>query len=151
MQEVFGTVVAILISVYLMFIAPLNFMVKENEKMEQMYILNEITMFTEQVRNTGEISDEMYLNLNEKISGLNGVYDVEIIHYQNEKSEDSEEILYFEKQEYLEQIKKYLSENKVYYLDKNEFIKIIVSTEEKVVAVYGGSIKNDGGDISEGD
>ena len=57
MGEAYGTVAAIFLSAYLMFIMPLNNMIYESEKLEQMYVLNEITYFVESVRNTGCISD----------------------------------------------------------------------------------------------
>ena len=63
MGEAYGTVAAIMLSVYMMFILPLNNMLYENEKLEQMYIVNEITYFVEQARNTGSIDKSMYFSL----------------------------------------------------------------------------------------
>lgn len=143
MGEAYGTVAAIFLGVYIMFIMPLNNMIYENEKLEQMYIVNEITYFAERVRNTGCISEDMYFQLTDKISSLNNVYDIEITHYKNIYNEDKSRILYFEKAEYLQNIKEVLCKSGVYCFNKNEYIKVTVMQGDNVVACYGGSIKSE--------
>lgn len=143
MGEAYGTVAAIMLSVYMMFILPLNNMLYENEKLEQMYIVNEITYFTEQVRNTGCIDENMYLSLERKITGLNNRYNIMITHYKSIYNEDKSEIIYFGEESYLCNIKEVLKEGNTYYMKKNEYIKVSVSDDDGMVACYGGSIKNE--------
>ncbi len=144
MGETYGTVVAIMLSAYLMFIMPLNNMIYENRKLEQIYVVNEITYFVESIRNTGTISEQMYLELIDKISSLNEVYDIRITHYKNIYNEDKSEVLYFEEACYLEDIKEELEINKKYCFGKNEYVKITVMNDETMIACYGGSIKTEG-------
>lgn len=143
MGEAYGTVVAIMLSVYMMFILPLNNMLYENEKLEQMYIVNEITYFVEQVRNTGCIDENMYLSLERNITGLNNRYNIMITHYNSIYNEDESEIIYFGEENYLWNIKEVLEETGIYRMSKNEYIKVSVSDGESMVACYGGSIKNE--------
>lgn len=143
MGEAYGTIVAIMISVYMMFIMPLNNMIYENEKLEQMYIVNEITYFVENVRNTGNISEDMYIGLTDKLVSMNSLYNIGITHYKNIYNEDGSEILYFEEEKYLYDIEDELQQNGIYYLKKNEYIKITVTKGDNMVACYGGSIKNE--------
>ena len=70
-----------MLSAYMMFILPLNGMIYENEKLEQMYIANEITYFVEQVRNTGCIDEDMYMALEKRISAMNNSYNIMITHF----------------------------------------------------------------------
>lgn len=143
MGEAYGTVVAIMLSVYMMFILPLNNMLYENDKLEQMYIVNEITYFVEQVRNTGCIDENMYLSLERNITGLNNRYNIMITHYKSIYNEDESEIIYFGEENYLWNIKEVLEETGIYIMSKNEYIKVSVSDDESMVACYGGSIKNE--------
>lgn len=143
MNEAFGTVVALMLSIYLMFLAPLQCMMYENEKVERLYITNEITFFVEQVRNTGKISKDMYSALMEKVSSLNNLYTLEITHYKNIFNEDKSQVLYFEEKEFTEEIKKEIETGGYYKMGRNEYIKVMVTEDEKIVSVYGGSIKNE--------
>lgn len=144
MGEAYGTVVAIMLSVYMMFILPLNNMLYENEKLEQMYIVNEITYFVEQARNTGCIDKSMYLTLKKNITGLNNRYNIMITHYKSIYNEDESEIIYFGEENYLWNIKEILEKNDIYNMSKNEYIKVSVSDGESMVACYGGGIKSGG-------
>lgn len=144
MGETYGTVAAIMLSVYMMFILPLNNMLYENEKLEQMYIVNEITYFVEQARNTGSIDKSMYLSLEKNITGLNNRYNIMITHYKSIYNEDRSEIIYFGEENYLWNIKETLEKNDIYNMSRNEYIKVSVSDGEKMVACYGGGIKNEG-------
>lgn len=143
MNDTYGMVIAIFLSVYLMFIAPLNQMIYESEKVEKMYITNEVTYFVEQVRNTGNISEEMYLNLEEKLSSLNKIYSLEFTCYKNIYNEDKSEVKYFEQCDYTTQVKKALITDKRYTFEKNEYLKVVVKEEDEIVCIYGGSIKNE--------
>ena len=144
MGEAYGTVVAIMLSAYMMFIMPLNNMLYENEKLEQMYIVNEITYFVEQVRNTGSIDESMYLTLEKNITGLNNRYNIMITHYKSIYNEDKSEIIYFGEENYLWNIKEILEKNDIYHMSQNEYIKVSVSGGESMVACYGGGIKSEG-------
>ena len=142
MGEAYGTVTAIMLSVYMMFILPLNGMMYENEKLEQMYIVNEITYFVEQARNTGCIDKSMYHSLEKNISGLNKRYNIMITHYKSIYNEDKSEIIYFGEENYLWNIKEVLEEKNTYNMSKNEYIKVAVSDGENMIACYGGGIKS---------
>lgn len=143
MGEAYGTVVAIMLSAYMMFILPLNGMIYENEKLEQMYISNEITYFVEQVRNTGCIDEDMYLTLEKNITAMNNRYNIMITHYKSIYNEDKSDVLYFREENYLWNIKDVLEKEGMYYLAKNEYIKVVVSDDDGMTACYGGSIKNE--------
>lgn len=143
MGEAYGTVAAIMLSVYMMFIMPLNNMLYENEKLEQMYIVNEITYFVEQVRNTGCIDKNMYLSLEKKITGLSNRYNIMITHYKSIYNEDKSEIIYFGEENYLWNIKEVLENGDTYNMSKNDYIKVSVSDGDSMTACYGGSIKNE--------
>lgn len=142
MTESYSIVVSIIISIYLMFIAPLNSMMNENRKIEQMYIVNEITYFVENIRNTGKITSDMFIGLENRLSSLTNLYELEITHYINIYNEDKSQILYFEECNYLWEIKEELEKNEVYDLKRNEYIKVIVKSDEKMIGSYGGSIKS---------
>ena len=60
MSDAFGKIFAVFICVYLMFIAPITYMQKESQRLEETYILTETSIFVENVKNTGIISKEEY-------------------------------------------------------------------------------------------
>ena len=60
MSDSFSKVVAILLSVVLMFIVPIFYMREEADRLKQTRIIEEITFFVDGVRNTGILSREDY-------------------------------------------------------------------------------------------
>lgn len=144
MGEAYGTVAAVMLGVYIMFIAPLYGMFEQNERLEQMYVVNEITYFVESIRNTGCMDEAMYLALEGRIASLSGSCEIKLTHYKNIYNEDESSILYFEQEEYEWYIKEQLEREGVYTFKKNEYIKVTVMRDGKMTACYGGSIKNEG-------
>lgn len=142
MSDSFSKVVAILLSVVLMFIVPIFYMREEADRLKQTRIIEEITFFVDGVRNTGILSREDYSRLENVLYHLGGGYRIEMSHYSHILDENGENVLYNETANYEEQIMECFQEQKDYYLKKYDYLKIVIKdNEDKVVAWYGGSVK----------
>jgi len=137
MSDIFGTVILILLSVYLMFISPVFQMQNRNTNIEEMFILSEINYFTDNVRNTGVIEKQSLLNLYNTINSLSKKYNIflDVI-----KTEDGRiECINTKKS-----IEKVIESEGKFFLEKGQYIKIGVESKNKLVTLYGGLIKKDG-------
>jgi len=144
MEDTFGKVVAIFICVFQMFLIPLYLYDKNMERVEQTYILSEITYYVDNFRNTGIIEQEQYENMRSRIYSLSGGYDINVTHctYEEDKQIESGESLnatYYESN-----IEEELSRNGIYYLRQNDYINVYVENDKGgIVGFYGGSVKNE--------
>lgn len=141
MSDAFGKVVAILICSYLMFIAPGIYMLQETEKTKQAYLLNEVTCFVEDVKNTGIISSERYNTFTGKIYALSGGYEIKLVHSIHSYDESGEGIIFNESNTFTTDIIKELEVNGVYYLKETDYFKVTIYDEESPVCFFGGGIK----------
>lgn len=146
MNDAFGKVVAILLCAYLMFIAPVSYMIKETENTTQTYILNEITVFVEEVKNTGILDKERYNILCEKIYALSSYgsrYEIDMIHSKHGYDEDGKEIIFDIDNYYKNDILKILSISDCYYMKEADYFKMTVYKGGIPICFYGGGIKNE--------
>ena len=63
-------------------------------------------------------------------------------HYSHIMDEDNKEILFNENADYEGQILETFNKGEDYYLNKQDYLKVIVKdSDEQIVAWYGGSVK----------
>lgn len=142
MEDTFGKVVSILICAVQMFLIPAYWYNDSVERMEQSYIMSEITYNVDDFRNTGIISAERYESMLNRIYSLSGSYNVKVIHCTHALESESGE--YFDTINYKDAIEKALEEKGVYYLNKNDYLNIYVESKKgDVKYCYGGSVKNE--------
>ena len=143
MNDAFGKIVAVFISVYLMFIAPVIFMEKEVTRLEDSYVLTETSIFIENVKNTGIISKEEFDLYFDKIAALDSLYTLEIVHSKHRYNYESGNISFLENNYFLDDITKDLNNNGIYYLNETDYLKITVYRDSKPVVFVGGGVKNE--------
>jgi len=162
MSDSFGKIVSIWIGCILLFLLPVLFYAGEQERAEKMYILTETAYFVDSVRNTGRLTDSMLLKFEQKLSGLSGLYRVEMEHscqvYGMPK--EAKEYSFMQDCYYTKQIREQLQQTKEYLFYQGDFFKvsvvevkkgigkaiqeIFIGTEgipEGTVAYYGGMIR----------
>lgn len=138
----FSKIVAILLAVILMFIVPVFYMKEESMRLKQTRIIEEVTFFVDGVRNTGILSREDYQRLEKMLYNLGGGYRIYMSHYSHMMDEDNKEVIFNENADYEGQILDTFNKGEDYYLNKQDYLKIIVKDSEKnIVAWYGGSVK----------
>lgn len=136
MEDSFGKVVAIILCAIQMFIIPLFWYNQNVERLEQTYIISEITYNIDNFRNTGIIDESQYNNMRDRIYSLSKGYDISMVHC---VYEDGMDTMHFESD-----IENELEENGVYYLDKYDYINIYVRDKSgNTIGCYGGSVKNE--------
>ena len=145
MGNAFSKIVAIILSVIIMFIIPVKYYALENRKLVNARILDEITYFTDGVRNTGILGNRDYILLCETLYHLGGGYKIEMIHWNHE--DENKDIAfnrpYFDQAYSTEDILRQLKTGD-YYLKERDYIKIIIrDKKDEIVAWYGGSVKNE--------
>lgn len=143
MNDAFGKIVAILIGVYLMFVAPVLYMLEETDMTKNTYVLTIITEFVEEVKNTGVIDKERYDDMCDKIYSLGDGYSLKIIHSRHNYDKDGENVLFNVNNNFRGDIEEELLQNKKYYLERTDFLKITVCRNDSVICFYGGGIKNE--------
>lgn len=142
LSDSFSKIVAILLAVILMFIVPVFYMKEEALRLKQTRIIEEVTFFVDGVRNTGILSREDYSRLEKVLYNLGGGYRINMSHYSHIMDEENKDILYNENANYEEQILDIFSTGQDYYLNRQDYLKIVVKDGNgKVVAWYGGSVK----------
>lgn len=142
MSDSFSKVVAILLSVVLMFIVPIFYMREEADRLKQTRIIEEITFFVDGVRNTGILSREDYSRLENVLYHLGGGYRIDMSHYSHMVDESGEGVLYNEVANYEQQIMECFQGEEDYHLKKYDYLKVIIKdSENQIVAWYGGSVK----------
>ena len=142
MEDTFGKVVAILLCAIQMFVIPV-YLYKENVKrLEQNFIMAEITYNVDNFRNTGMIDSSIYNSMRDNIFSLSNGYNIRIMH--SCKEEDTTSDLYYNVTNFEKYIEEKLEEDGIYYLEKNDYISIYVEDKTgKIVYRYGGSVKNE--------
>lgn len=144
MGDSFSKVVAILLAAVLMFLIPIFYMREEADRLRQTRIIEEITFFVDGVRNTGILSREDYSRLEKVLYHLGGGYRIDMSHYSHILDENGEIVLYNLVANYDEQIMECFQAQNDYYLNKYDYLKIVVKdSKNQVVAWYGGSVKHE--------
>ena len=139
MSDAFGKIVAILISVAIMFIAPVVLYSETADNTKNTYVFTTISEFVNEVENTGVISSDRYNMFINMLSNLKSGYNIEITHMKNDYINgeyigsviDNDEII------------QSLDNESEHRLKKGDFIKVTVKRKEKIVCFYGGGIKNE--------
>lgn len=142
MSDGFSKIVAILLCVMMMFIVPVFYMREEAERVKQTRILEEVTDFVDGVRNTGILSREDYLRLDKLLYNLGGGYRIELQHSFHIYDETGASVLYFESENYEQQILEEFQAGNEYYLSKYDYLRVVIKDRnDDVIAWYGGSVK----------
>lgn len=142
MSDAFSKITAILLCIWMMFIIPVFYMREESDKLKQTYILEEITMYVDGVRNTGILSIKDYNRFAEELSRLGSGYRIELVHSRHVYDEMGVAVDYFADTYYSAQILQHFSMGNDYLLKKNDYLRVVIyDYEDNVVAWYGGSVR----------
>lgn len=137
MDDVFSTVVAIIMGAVLLFIMPVQNMMQQNQSAMDTYAYTELVDFTDRVRNTGWISEEMFQQLQKGLSATGQVYQLRITHQREDEAGTLQQWSHEEVLQGLEQEKRYC-------LQKDDFIRVEIKRQNQtLVGQYGGRIKDE--------
>lgn len=131
MSDSFSKIVAMLISVVLMFIVPVKITKERQDEFNQTYVLSETIYMVDNVRNTGILSREMYDIYLKKVTGVINNCRIDII------SSDKDYENYMMNTDIFNQ----LNTNGSISFDRNDYFKMVVYEGNKPIAYYGGSVK----------
>lgn len=169
-MDSFGKIVALLISIVLLFITPLIYTAEKQDIITQNYIAFETTKFVDSIKNTGYLSDDMYFSFIKNLDATNLLYDIEIVHshkvvepiydettdtflndyntytyntYQDEILEalDSIGSYYFTKEDYISV--QLINKSKTFATKLKELLYSIDMIEEQIFVSYGGMIRDE--------
>lgn len=141
MEDTFGKVVAILLCAIQMFVIPVYLYSENAKRLEQNYIMAEITYNVDNFRNTGMIDSDVYNSMRNRIFSLSNGYNVKIIHSSKENGESA---TYYNDTYYENHIEDELEQSGIYYLEKSDYINIWVEDKSgNIVYRYGGTVKNE--------
>ena len=80
-MDALGKIVEILITVILLFIAPLYIIAGMKDISNQVYLNTQMTLFVDTVRNQGYIDESLYESFVNSLESTGNVYDIKMIHY----------------------------------------------------------------------
>lgn len=131
MNDALSKVFAIIICVILMIIAPVMANRIRVNQVSELYAYSTANEFTQNIRNTGNITEDMYIKFAAMISKTIKLYRIEIEH----KSQD---LCY-----YTDEILLALETSGVYYLKRGDYIRVLIYRRDELVSVNGGMIKDE--------
>ncbi len=131
MSDALSKVVAIIICVMLMIIAPVMMNRIRGKQVSEMYAYSSVNEFVQNVRNTGNITEDMYKKTLTMISKTINLYRIEIEH-------KSLGICY-----YTDEILSSLETNGTYLLKRGDYIRVLVYRGDELISVNGGMIKDE--------
>lgn len=144
MEDTFGKIVAIFICVMQMFFIPLYVYSENIRRVEQTYIISEITYNVDNFRNTGIIDGEQYNNMRNRIYSMSKHYEINVTHCTHNEEISGSSGQYFNMVFYQGNIEDTLEDEGVYYLKKNDYINVYIEDANgNIVGCYGGSVKNE--------
>lgn len=156
-MDAFGKIVEILVSVILLFIAPLFIVAGMKDISNQIYVNTQTTLFVDTIRNRGYVDKELYESYINMLGTTGNIYDIKLVH-SGQMYDDNYEKYYLEyyNDEILSGIEnenykmcigdlfsvEIKQENKSLF-DKMMGIILGNSNEEKSVLSYGGIVRDE--------
>ncbi len=80
-MDAFGKIVEIIITVILLFIAPLYIVMGMKDISNQIYLSTQTSLFVDTVRNQGYIDESLYESYINSLESTGNVYDIQMIHH----------------------------------------------------------------------
>lgn len=135
-------IIAIILSVILMFIVPIMYMAQKQDVISQSYVSNETTVFIDNIKNSGYISMEMYMDYIHKIDATNNLYSIEMVHankiveplYDENTGTFLEDYYIYYVNTYQDKILETLDQGKDYKFNQGDYISITVVNQTKTIA-----------------
>ena len=135
-------IIAIILSVILMFIAPLLYMAQKQDVISQSYVSNKTTEFIDSIKNSGYISMQMYMDYINKIDATNNLYNIEIVHakkvveplYNENSGNFLEDNYIYYVNTYQDKILETLDKGEDYKFSQGDYISITVVNRTKTIA-----------------
>ncbi|HEX3028799.1 MAG TPA: hypothetical protein VHT34_05760 [Clostridia bacterium] len=81
MEDIFGKIIALILAVLLLFVAPILLMFENQDETSRIYVLSETSKFVDSVRSLGYISPTFYEDYQKKLSNTNNLYEIKMEHY----------------------------------------------------------------------
>lgn len=135
-------IIAIILSVILMFMAPFMYMAQKQDAISQTYVSNETTAFIDSIKNSGYISMEMYMDYIHKIDATNNLYKIEIVHaqkiveplYDDNTGSFLDDYYTYYVNAYQDKILETLDQGNDYKFNQGDYISIKVVNRTKTIA-----------------
>lgn len=143
MDDTVTLIIAIVVTLVLMFMFPLMTMADKTDDMAQMSAETSTTDFVDHIRTTGKITPEEYNKFLQELNSTGNTYNVDFtikIRDQNlgkkavqVNSEKIGEDVYYN--EYTSQVMDVLDNNNVYYLKEGDFVYVYIKNNNQTIAV----------------
>lgn len=142
-MEAFGKVMAVLFSVFILFLAPLLYMAQKQDAITQNYVLTETVRLADAVKNNGYLTSEMYETYLRKLHSTNNVYEISLSQARHivapKVDEATQELMEGVEDHYIntytDAILEELDQNGVYYFGQGDYISMKVHNKNKTFGV----------------
>lgn len=152
MSNGIGKVCSILLAAFLMIVIPIMAMEERAKTAAQLYLLTEETAFIDSVCNVGFLNQNMYEQFQNKLFGLPGFYEIEIVVERKELQYENDKVSYVSRFFDTKEVEEILKEQGMFSFYRNDFVRICVTRkdgkqpfflgmDETVRVFYGGTVK----------
>lgn len=143
MENAYGKIISILLVSVMLFVLPVKYAAEKADSFEKMYVNTKTIEFVDSVRNTGFITEAMYIEFTSCLSRLNGIYEIRMEYVTYGIPDRFGNII----KEYNkdEQIREKINSEKIYQFRTGDYFKIQVYEKSAgtIVTYYGGYIRNE--------
>lgn len=139
----FDKIVALMIAILLLFIAPILYLAQKQDAITQSYVMSETVAFVDAIKNNGYLTDDMYNLFIRKLDDTNNLYEVKIEHahqvinplYKEESGEFLNDVSINYKTTYEDTILKEIYEGSgIYTFDQGDYISVKIVNRSKTFA-----------------
>lgn len=140
-MDSFGKIIAILISVLVLFIAPVLYLAQKQDAIVQNYVTRETIAFVDAVKNNGYLTKDMYDTYIQKLADTDNLYDIFMEHGHkiiNPVYSDADifqnDISIYYSSSYEDDILDKLYETGIYQLQQEDYLSVQVMNRNKTLA-----------------
>lgn len=161
-MDSFGKITGILITVILIFIAPIYYFSLKQDMINQTYVTAATTYLIDSTRNIGYMSRDMYEIYLKKLNNTGNTYMINMTHYEFSLEYEEEYSKHYYTKYEEDILNQLYTEDKKYYFHQGDYLMIQVYNQNKTIAsllvesilqvnvpneqvyvVYGGAIRDE--------
>lgn len=126
--------IEIIVTVFLLFLVPLQYIEMKQDLVCQVYVQNETIYFVDSVRNLGYVNRSMYQLFQKRIEQTNHVYHINLVHYKRLQSEETGGNQYVGTYTELILDELYGEEDTKYSMNKGDFFSVEIVNKDKTLS-----------------
>lgn len=141
-MNAFDKVICIILAAVLMFLFPIMYLAQKQDAINQLYVTEQTAEFTNEIKNHGYLTENMYTRFEKKLRATGNVYSIKITHghtvfnpiYDAETGEFQDDYYTYQECIYTDDILNTIYNNKLYYFRQGDSISVEVININKTLS-----------------